>query len=622
MEDKREYMAFELGNIRRSSVTMMFGPGAVVDFRADGGPVSAVVAGLEDWEESFREGGRGNQQIIRETRLEKKLGVDNFKQPPLSLESFNTNNTTFLKAYRFPDWLQCPKCQRIAKSKNWADEDFKSYLYCPDCSGASKKDLVFVVPVRFVLACKKGHLDDFPWDKFLIHDEKCNQNNGFLLLKSEKAGISGLVLSCPECGASRSLEGLFSRKMISDNEIECTGRRPWLNMYDEHKCSEKPRVVQRGASNLYYPIVKSAISIPPYTNPFKDLLGRYWDNIDKKVTSEQRKEYIRLIWDDDGFIEIRDEIGLSLNEFQKKFEETRQSINNALESDNKEQSIKEEEYKQFISPMVKLCESNSEFEIRKVEVPVNLKSFFSSIIRVTRLREVRVLCGFTRISPPAEDENTFVSLSKSRKTWLPAIEVKGEGVFIEFDKTELMKWESNNDLKNRAQIADNTWQSEWNEQHSFSEVPFNITPRFLLIHSFSHALMRRLSLECGYSSASLRERLYISEGKNGMSGVLIYTSTTDSDGSLGGLQRLAEANRIEPSIIAAIQDMEWCSSDPLCIYGMVSVRESHSPASCHSCLFAPETSCEHYNRFLDRATLVGLPDSNIKGFFNDILEAK
>lgn len=609
-------MAFELGTVRKSMVTMMFGPGAIVDFRADGGPVSAIVAGLEEWEKTFREGGHGSEQIIRERRLEEKLGVSKFIQPPTLVESYFTKNTTFLKAYRFPDWLQCPKCDRIAKSEKWADEDYKAFLYCPECSGSSKKDKVFVVPIRFVLACKKGHLDDFPWDDYLEHKENCHHNNGFLLLQSIRAGLSGMVLSCPECGSSRSLDGFFTRKMISANGIKCSGRRPWLDSYDKYECTEKPRVVQRGASNLYFPLIKSAISIPPWTDPFIEILGVHWDKIAKKITPEERLQYIKIIWDDDDFIIKHEEIGFPVNRFHEEFEKRIKVIDTEYKSDNEELDIKEEEYLQFISSVTKNNEENTEFETRRVQVPAILEDYFSSIIRVSRLREVRALYGFTRITPPAEDETIFVSLSKTRKNWLPAIEVRGEGIFIDFDKSNLIKWESNPKFKERAKEANESWKIEWNEHHPDLDAPFDITPRFLLVHSFSHALMRRLSLECGYSSSALRERLYISEGDNGMSGVLLYTSTTDSDGSLGGLQRLAEPNRIEGSIIAAVRDMEWCSSDPLCIHGMVSVRESHSPAACHSCLFAPETACEHYNRFLDRATLVGLPDSVITGYFS------
>ncbi|HPP77529.1 DUF1998 domain-containing protein [Methanospirillum sp.] len=615
-------MAFELGKIRRSHVTMMSGPGGIVDFRADGGPVSAIVAGLEDWDETSGEGGSGSGQIIREERLEKKLSVKHFKQPPVTGESYYSKNTTFLKAYRFPDWLQCPKCQRIARSEKWADENYKAYLFCPECSGRSLKEKVFVVPVRFVLACKKGHLDDFPWDEFLTHKEECQHNNGFLLLKSEKTGISGLILSCPECGTSRSLDGLFTRKMISDNGIKCTGRRPWLNSYDDNKCDKKPRVLQRGASNLYFPLVKSAISIPPFTDQFKVILGEHWDKIANKTSYEEMLRYIRYIWDDSDFISKREEIGLNIDDFHKEFVKKLERINNSLESENEESDIKHGEYKQFISPVSHQGEENSEFETKKVDVPADLKKYFSSIVRVIRLREVRALYGFTRITPPVEDEIIFVPLSRQKKRWLPAIEVKGEGIFIDFDKSRLAQWETNPDLQKRALKVDKAWKEEFYNMHQLSATPFNVTPRFLLIHSFSHALMRRLSLECGYSSAALRERLYVSEGDDGMSGVLVYTSTTDSDGSLGGLQRLAEPHRIQGSIISAINDMEWCSSDPLCIHGMISLQESHSPASCHSCLFASETSCEHYNRFLDRATLVGLPDSSISGFFTELLEAE
>jgi hypothetical protein len=129
-------------------------------------------------------------------------------------------------------------------------------------------------------------------------------------------------------------------------------------------------------------------------------------------------------------------------------------------------------------------------------------------------------------------------------------------------------------------------------------------------------------LECGYSSSALRERLYVSTGDNDTAGVLIYTATSDADGTLGGLQRQGESSRIERTIIAALRAMEWCSSDPLCIHGMISGADGLSKAACHACVLAPETACEHFNRFLDRAFLVGLPDSSEVGFFSNILRGE
>ena len=140
-----------------------------------------------------------------------------------------------------------------------------------------------------------------------------------------------------------------------------------------------------------------------------------------------------------------------------------------------------------------------------------------------------------------------------------------------------------------------------------------------MLHAFSHALVRQLTLECGYSTASLRERLYVSEGENGMAGILIYTATSDSDGTLGGLQRRATEDLMSPTIIGALRSIQWCSSDPLCISGETGSQDSHSVAACHSCMLLPETSCEHHNRFLDRALLTGLNADDDVGFFEDLV---
>jgi hypothetical protein len=140
-----------------------------------------------------------------------------------------------------------------------------------------------------------------------------------------------------------------------------------------------------------------------------------------------------------------------------------------------------------------------------------------------------------------------------------------------------------------------------------------------MIHSLAHALMRQLTLECGYSTASLRERLYVSDGVDGMTGLLIYTATSDSDGTLGGLQRRAGPDLLGPTILGALKSVQWCSSDPLCISGLTAAPDSHSIAACHSCMLMPETSCEMHNRFLDRTLLIGSDDCPDTGFFRPLL---
>ena len=173
----------------------------------------------------------------------------------------------------------------------------------------------------------------------------------------------------------------------------------------------------------------------------------------------------------------------------------------------------------------------------------------------------------------------------------------------------------------RAQRVNRAWRIEWGRRYGEGEPSRWITPRYLLTHTFAHSLMRQLALECGYSSAALRERLYVSDGDAGMAGLLIYTATSDSDGTLGGLQRQGESARIERAITMAIRAMEWCSSDPLCIEDMVGGGNGLLLAACHACVLAPETACEEYNRFLDRAMLVGLPSAPDIGFFSPFLRS-
>jgi hypothetical protein len=146
-----------------------------------------------------------------------------------------------------------------------------------------------------------------------------------------------------------------------------------------------------------------------------------------------------------------------------------------------------------------------------------------------------------------------------------------------------------------------------------------ITPRFILLHTFAHLLINRLTFECGYSSAALRERLYISENPVApMAGVLIYTANGDSEGTMGGLVRMGKPNNFEPVVRSSLEAASWCSADPVCME--VGIRGGQGPdscnlAACHSCTLVPETACEEFNRFLDRGVVVGDIYNRSIGFF-------
>lgn len=600
----------QLGELRRSSIISLFGPGAIVDFRADGAPVSAIIAGLEEWDRTAPPPGVRNRQSVHEPRLERRLGVKGFRLPPIQIDVPQERpNEGALAAFRFPDWLQCPKCGRIARSSQWTSDPGKAGRYCASCTQkAPGRRKVFAIPVRFVVACEKGHIDEFPWHLWVGHKEDCDNKNGALFLESTRPGLAGLYLTCKKCEARKSMDGIFSSSTWERFDFRCKGNKPWLQTKDG-LCDQKPRVIQRGASNVYFPVVESALSIPPWSDRLQRALGVYWDPL---INTEEQ--------DRTGLIEAfaRGPLKPVLEELQMTpetlAEEIQARIQSLFSTEISENSIRREEFLQLASGVNTQPDEADEFEIRNEKIPQSLRPFFSRIVRVVRLREVRVLKGFTRITPPEGMTPAVAPLAERKLEWLPAIEVRGEGIFIAFNNAQLAKWRQNRHVQQRIgkiqQLVDSALVNGEKKE------PFSVTPEFILVHSFAHVLMRQLTLECGYSGASLRERLYVDD--QGMTGLMIYTATPDTDGTLGGLQRQGETGRIEKAIKGSLESVEWCSSDPLCVQGLMAAPGAFSLAACHACMLVPETSCEHFNCYLDRALLVGLPEDPAAGFFSSL----
>ena len=418
-----------LGDLRRSSAVMTFGPGAVVDFRADGAPVSAVAAGLEEWDRSFPPAGLANPQCIREPRLQRKLSVLGFRLPPVVDESWRDkdgkSDNRSLVAARFPEWLQCPQCDRLAPAGRWSHDPGRAYRYCARCTRkALGERKVFAVPTRFVMACAKGHLDEFPWHGWVGHREDCEKKDrADLYLRSKRAGLAGLILSCSECKARRSMDGVFSAQTWRGSR--CRGRRPWLAAANE-TCDRKPRASQRGASNLYFPVLESALSIPPWSDALQEALGVYWNSI---VSTEpgDRATFIRILAQGQGELApVLRELGLSAEGLAQQIEDRLTRYN-----DDAILNIRQEEYRQLISGADTTGRDVREFEVRSAPVPDSLRHFFSRVVRVVRLREVRALKGFTRINPPGdEDSPDIATIAVGDPGWLPAVEVRGEGNFF------------------------------------------------------------------------------------------------------------------------------------------------------------------------------------------------
>lgn len=607
---------YSVGELRRSATIMTSGPGSIVDMRAENSPVSGVHLGLEDWDRETPLRGIFENQKIYERRLCKKLGKKYFRLPPVimnsqfaSRSSQNANQSLVIR--RFPSWLQCPSCSTINSASKWAGDPGRATRFCAVCTDKRPgKKKVFVIPVRFVAACENGHLDEFPWHFWVKHKDGCSNSKGGLKLTSRGPGLAGLFVSCSACNSERSLESSFRKTALLG--LKCQGRSPWLDV-DDSKCecngtSGNYRILQRGASNLYYPIFETALDIPPFTEAIQNILNDRWDDL---LGIESSAERVKWISQSTVLMESARRAGMNAEQLNQAFVSALDKVNLADKND-----LRLDEYKAFTQTSI---HNDLEFEKYLIDVPTSFEGKINRVARVARLREVRVLRGFTRINPPSEDDvrdGKYASLSVDKSIpWLPAIEIRGEGIFISFENESLARWSDRDSVRRRIAPVVSIHKSEHEAKHEQKAPNQPISAKRLMLHSFSHALIKQLTLDCGYSSASLRERLYIDDDQVGMCGVLIYTGTSDSDGTLGGLQSRAEKVILENTIRTALEAARWCSSDPLCISGDMAHTEAMSLAACHSCLLLPETSCEFHNRFLDRALLVGTVDDDSIGYF-------
>ncbi len=604
-------MPSELGNVRRSQVITSHGPGSMIDFRAGshgGAGVSVVAAGLDEWDNWAPPRGLGNPQTIFEPRLQKELGVEGFRLPPVAPQiapkTYRPRDGR-LVGVRYPRWLHCPRCHSIGESRKWDEDPGDPALYCAPCSDqAGGRNRVHVVPVRFLVICERGHLDEFPWDWWVRHRENCTRRQGLKLSGSSSAGQAGLILTCKECGAKRSMEGCFGPDAVPG---QCKGKRPWLGANADEECSENSRVVQRGASNIYFPVVESALDIPPWSEELQKKIGTRWSMLEKAPDAAARRLLISALRLADISNMTEDKLAEAIEDRVKRLKEPNRNM-------------RFEEYQQFVRHLEPFGE-NTEFEIRPSSPPPELSGWLQLVVRATRLREVRANRGFTRFYPPMPgDTERIAKISLNSLNWLPAVENRGEGIFLQLNFDRVKEWEQKEVVRERVSRIQQVCAQAWERRGQPGMQPGQLTARLLLVHSLAHALIRQLSLNCGYSSASLRERLYVDSGDWEMAGLLIFTSSPDADGTLGGLARQAEPYNLVSVFEDCLASLAWCSSDPLCSGGVHANTEPSNGAACHACMLASETSCEHFNSCLDRATLVGTAGSPELGYFQDYLQ--
>ena len=607
----------KMGELRRMQLVSTHGPGAVVDYLAErGGAVAGVTLGLERWNTD-------ECRRVVDPALQRLLGVRRLYEPPVSLKKKDADGNEYvpsLPAARFPEWLECPVCHELRHADHWLKKSMRSAVrLCSRCTDDTGGD-VAALPARFMVICDGGHLADFPWMEWVEHDEDCARR-GRMRLESDGAGLRNLFLRCVDCGRRHPMTNAVTN--VGRVLKSCPAERPWLGDTDPEGCKRRPMTALRGSANLYFPAVASALTIPPWTDDFREKLaqGGLWDALmdaqEDFAQDDDPEDYERSLK------KIARRLARTLDPDTLTEADARARIDTVLTAyaalpatAASEPMLRKEEWLQF--RFHSEHRDDRTFETRAEVVPPHCAPWFDAFVRVPRLREVRALRGFTRRYPPNGTSEPPVAPLTSDAKWLPVMETLGEGIFIALNEQSVADWERGKPVEDRAKELHLNWVADWRERYKRDdEPPTTITPRLLLVHGMAHALMLELSITCGYGAASLQERLYVSEPgiDPPMAGLLIYTASSDSNGTLGGLEREGLSARLVGSLKRAVARMQWCSSDPLCLRGISTTSDTMNGAACHSCLFVSETSCELFNRSLDRAMMIG--NGDMPGFFAD-----
>jgi hypothetical protein len=602
-------------SVRKSSLVSSYAPGSILDFRTKNSPISCVVNIADQWEDS---------REIHEPRLERLLRVSGFREPPLETDE-HPGSKGVVTYSQFPQWLQCTSCKRIAPLNLWGRVSLSSVdRFCSSCSPGRKKS--FCVPVRFVVACKAGHLDDFPWHQYIKHDESCSRgkNKIVLRLESRGSGLGSIFLICDECGAQRSMRDAFRPNGFAESRCGCWGRTPWVpNARSEnYKCEHPLKALQRGSSSLFYSNTKSALSIPPWSDELLEALAPDLQRLTSMSFTELRARVeLYAEMQSHSVYRLMRKNGIGVEQLVNMISVRAGDLEGFTEA-----RLLYEEYSALKSRSSKTLNDPPKGSFVAVyrNVPKFLAETIAGVCKVKKLREVQALCSFSRIKP-TNDQSLVQRVVSENIRWLPAVENFGEGVFIDLQTNLLEDWERNPAVVERVKRATRPFLEALKEAgRDTTELAPICTPRFLALHTLSHCLIRGVSNLCGYSSASLKERIYSLNPSEDSSvrppaGILIYTASSDSDGTLGGLASLAEPEQLEVLVVESLKASRWCSSDPLCISRSVDTFLLGSLASCHNCTLVPETTCSYFNRFLDRALLFGDHSGAVPGLLSGLL---
>lgn len=600
-----------VGELRPSQLLFTFGVGSLVDLPN----LSVMVMGLNEWDPNYMTD-VVEDRILAAVRRYLGPQVKNLYAPPVTPDSngynpYDPNAGVGVPVAPFPRWLRCPRCDTLAPINSGVFEIRRAsrrldglryvHLNCP-----KSRTPIPAIPVRFLIACENGHLDDFPWLSYAHRGVSVCSAPSLRLREFGASGeASDITVKCEACGAPPRRMG----DALGGDDLDalplCGGRRPHLRDRTDEVCDAKVRTILLGASNAWFPVTVSGLAIPRESDRLAQLVDEKWSLLTDFDSLGDLQKFRRRMPELRSLAEYDDA------SLWAEIERKRSQVSAPASEDPSD--LKTPEWRLLSGDQA--APTTADFRLEPVSPPPGFESVIERVVLVSRLREVRSLVGFTRIQSPGDfgdmDEipaDQLVPLTRSDARWVPAVEVRGERIFIQFNEDAIAEWSADPSVVQRGR--------EFFDAHKAWRLARRLKPvdgrypglRYLLIHSFSHALMRQLCVECGYSAASVRERIYAAEPDNPSgpaAGVLIYTAAPDSEGTLGGLVALGVPSRLARHLNQALEQITLCASDPLCSEH-VPLEESPTlhGAACHACLFAPETSCERGNRYLDRSLLV------------------
>lgn len=640
--------------VRTAQLIAPFGPGALYANR-DGHML--IVAGLDHWfqrrnAEGEREDAEDRAEFaIHEPRLSQLLGGTMFFQapdyrPPRKGVSPPPNSRLAVPALRFPTWYRNQKTNQLMQV------------------GAGQKGRIGSgrerwVPVRFATACEHGHLSEFPWKAWA--QCTCIGNDGLRLDDKGGTGLDSIRVYCANCPEGtpgrqgRNLQGLTSLPEVETEASElgkagfsCAGDKPWLGAVRESCGSNRMVAALLSQSNLYSSRSASSLQLPELEvvdGGVKRVIDyiRHPDqarflgkNTIRWQTGMRDKavQALQALLENADIDASDDVVRRALAHCCEGTSATLEDEDKPVEPESVEVAFRREEYAVLRR---KTPDGQKDVSLRVVEskVPVSLAPFVAQLNRIEELTEVRALCGFRRLKESfgplgavAEEANRqlFRKPLSIEQRWLPATRVRGEGIFVRLSEDAFSTWKQANEPWLRSRLTQEfvaRLASQNRVMAPLQRANRDWAARFLLAHTLSHLLIGQLVFESGYSSAALRERLYISPDSAGpMLAILIYTAQGDSEGTLGGLVNLGHGDRFEQVVRRALSRASWCSADPVC-------SESHGGsgaklvnlAACHACALLPETACETINDGLDRAMVVGTPSNRTAGFLSSLFTA-